>query len=51
MSRGLVLGIGNPLKVHETIDADALRRLKPTVSLHGAQLRAGLITDNAAIAA
>jgi hypothetical protein len=46
-----LLGIGSPLRVHAAIDAAALRVLKPTVSLHGAQLRAQLSTNNAAAAA
>jgi nitrite reductase/ring-hydroxylating ferredoxin subunit len=49
--RGLMLGRGNPLTVHATVDAAALRVLKPGVSLHGAQLRAQLLTNRAAIAA
>jgi nitrite reductase/ring-hydroxylating ferredoxin subunit len=42
---------GNPLTVHSSIDAAKLRVLKPTASVHGAELRAGLISNNAAAAA
>jgi hypothetical protein len=42
---------GTPLTVHAAVDAAALRVLKPSVSLHGAQLRAQLLTNRAAIAA
>jgi hypothetical protein len=48
---GLLPGLGNPLTVRSSIDAAALRALKPTASLHGAQLRAELTVNNAAIAA
>lgn len=52
--RGALLGVtpalGDPLTVHSSIDAAALRVLKPTVSLHGAQLRADL-RSGAAVAA
>jgi nitrite reductase/ring-hydroxylating ferredoxin subunit len=48
---GLIPGLGNPLTIRPSIDAAALRALKPTVSLHGAQLRAELTKNNAAIAA
>lgn len=51
LPRGLMLGGGKPLTVHSAIDAAALRVLKPTASLHGAQLRAKLMTNNAAVAA
>jgi len=49
--RGLWLGAGNPLDVHDTVDAAALRVLKPSVSIRGAELRAQLQVPNAAIAA
>ena len=48
---GLIPGLGNPLTIRPSIDAAALRALKPTASLHGAQLRAELTMNNAAIAA
>jgi nitrite reductase/ring-hydroxylating ferredoxin subunit len=48
---GLIPGLGNPLTIRPSIDAAALRALKPTASLHGAQLRAELTSNNAAIAA
>jgi nitrite reductase/ring-hydroxylating ferredoxin subunit len=44
-------GLAKPLRVHSAIDAAALRGLRPTVSLHGAQLRAEVLTNNAAAAA
>jgi hypothetical protein len=44
---GLIPGFENPLTVRSSIDAAALRALKPTASLHGAQLRAELTSDNA----
>lgn len=47
----LLLRLGNPLVVHSFIDAAALRALKPSVSLHGAELRARLIANPAAAAA
>jgi nitrite reductase/ring-hydroxylating ferredoxin subunit len=49
--RGLMHAFTRPLIVHSAIDAAALRVLKPTVSLHGAQLRTKLGTTNVAIAA
>jgi len=49
--RGLMFGSGDPLTVHAAVDAAALRVLKPSVSLHGAHLRAQLLTNQAAIAA
>jgi nitrite reductase/ring-hydroxylating ferredoxin subunit len=49
--RGVGYGLGDPFAVHDTVDAAALRVLKPTASIHGVQLRASLIADNAAIAA
>jgi hypothetical protein len=42
---------GNPLTVRSSVDAAALRVLKPTASVHGAELRANLISNNAAAAA
>lgn len=49
--RGVSFGRGNPLTIHAAVDAAALRVLKPSVSLHGAQLRAQLLASGAAIAA
>jgi nitrite reductase/ring-hydroxylating ferredoxin subunit len=49
--RGLMFGSGAPLTVHAAVDAAALRVLKPSVSLHGAHLRAQLLTNRAAVAA
>lgn len=49
--RGLMFARGNPLSVHAAVDAAALRVLKPSVSLHGARLRAQLLTNRAAVAA
>jgi hypothetical protein len=49
--RGLMFGRGNPLTVHAAVDAAALRELKPSGSLHGAQLRAQLLPNRAAVAA
>ena len=49
--RALMFGSGAPLTVHAAVDAAALRVLKPSVSLHGAHLRAQLLTNRAAIAA
>lgn len=40
--RGLLFGLGAPFAVRETIDAAALRVLKPSASLHGEHLRANL---------
>jgi hypothetical protein len=49
--RGLMFGHGSPLTVHAAVDAAALRVLKPSASLHGAYLRAQLLTNRSAIAA
>jgi nitrite reductase/ring-hydroxylating ferredoxin subunit len=48
---GFIPGLGNTLTVRSSIDAAALRTLKPTASLHGAELRAKLTMNDAAIAA
>jgi nitrite reductase/ring-hydroxylating ferredoxin subunit len=48
---GWWLGAGNPLTVHDAVDAAALRVLKPSVSIRGAELRAQLQLSNAAMAA
>jgi nitrite reductase/ring-hydroxylating ferredoxin subunit len=48
---GLIPHVGDPLTVRSSIDAAALRALKPTASLHGAELRAKLTLNDAAIAA
>jgi nitrite reductase/ring-hydroxylating ferredoxin subunit len=37
-----MLGIGTPFHVRDTIDAAALRVLKPSASLHGRRLRTGM---------
>ena len=37
-----LLGAGAPLRVHSQIDAEALRRLRPSASIHAASLRAAL---------
>jgi hypothetical protein len=47
----LLLRLGSPLMVHSSIDGAALRALKPSVSLHGAELRARLMANPAAAAA
>jgi nitrite reductase/ring-hydroxylating ferredoxin subunit len=47
----LIPGAGPTLTVHPSIDAAALRTLKPSVSIHGAQLRNQLIRKDAAVAA
>lgn len=50
LHRRMIL-LGNPLAVHDAVDARALRALKPTVSLHGAELRAALEREHADAAA
>lgn len=40
------LGFGTPFKVREAIDGAALRVLKPSVSLHGKQLRSSMAADS-----
>jgi nitrite reductase/ring-hydroxylating ferredoxin subunit len=47
----LIPGASPTLTVHPSIDAAALRTLKPSVSIHGAQLRNQLIRKEAAVAA
>jgi nitrite reductase/ring-hydroxylating ferredoxin subunit len=47
----LISGAGPSLTVHPSIDAAALRKLKPSVSIHGAELRNQLIRKEAAVAA
>jgi hypothetical protein len=47
----LIPGGGPALTLHPSIDAAALRTLKPSVSIHGAQLRNQLIRKEAAVAA
>jgi nitrite reductase/ring-hydroxylating ferredoxin subunit len=38
-----LLGLGAPFRVRETIDAAALRVLRPSASRHGEELRAGIV--------
>jgi nitrite reductase/ring-hydroxylating ferredoxin subunit len=47
----LIPGADPTLTVHPSIDAAALRTLKPSVSIHGADLRNQLIRKEAAVAA
>ena len=42
---------GRTLTVRDTVDAAALRKLKPSASLHGADLRAALLNTDTALAA
>jgi nitrite reductase/ring-hydroxylating ferredoxin subunit len=42
---------GRTLTVRDTVDAAALRKLKPSASLHGADLRAALLHTDTALAA
>ncbi len=46
-----MLGFGTPFAVREAVDAAALRVLKPSASLHGEQLRAGLIAPSSVVPA
>lgn len=46
-----LLGRGTPFAVREAIDAAALRVLKPSVSIHGAQLRAAMSAESTISAA
>ena len=39
------MGLGTPFAVLSAIDAEALRVLKPSASIHAAALRAGIVTD------
>jgi nitrite reductase/ring-hydroxylating ferredoxin subunit len=40
--RAKLLGVGKPLHVYENIDAEELRKLMPSASLHGEDLRAAM---------
>jgi hypothetical protein len=51
VSSKLIPGAGPALTLHPSIDAAALRTLKPSVSIHGADLRNQLIRKEAAVAA